>query len=95
MRFKIEISGKEIYHFFFVLLCIRGQIPSTSPPGAYIRVGDLTEGFLRYDFGELIFGGAYFRNFTVLGALKRFRSSSFLGRIMLMLVVVIYLVFVT
>ena len=50
---------------------------------------------MRYDFGELIFGGSYFRNFTVLGALKRFRSSSFLGRIMLMLVVVIYLVFVT
>ena len=23
------------------------------------------EGFLRYRFGELIFGGAYFRNFTV------------------------------
>ena len=27
--------------------------------GAYIRRGDLTEGFLRYDFGGLIFGGAY------------------------------------
>ena len=27
--------------------------------------GDLTEGFLRYKFGGLIFGGAYFRNFTV------------------------------
>ena len=26
---------------------------------AYIRRGDLTEGFLRYDFGGLIFGGAY------------------------------------
>ena len=32
----------------------------------YIRRGDLTEGFLRYDFEGLIFGGAYFRNFTVL-----------------------------
>ena len=84
---------REIYHFFFVLLCIRAEIPSTSPPGAYIRRGDLTEGFLRYDFGGLIYGGAYFRNFTVLGALKRFRSSSFLG--MLMLVVVMFLVFVT
>ena len=55
----LACSGKEIYHFFFFLLCIRGQIPSTSPPGAYIRRGDLTEGFLRYDFGGLIFGGAY------------------------------------
>ena len=28
--------------------------------GAYIRRGDLTEGFLRCDFGGLIYGGAYF-----------------------------------
>ena len=47
-------SGKEIYHFCFVLLCIRGQIPSTSPPGAYFRRGDLTEGFF-----ALRFWGAY------------------------------------
>ena len=56
---RLACSGKEIYHFRLVLLCIRGQIPSTSPRGAYIRRGDLTEGFLRYDFGGLIFGGAY------------------------------------
>ena len=61
----LPCSGREIYHFCFALLYIRGQIPSTSPPGAYIRRGDLTEGFLRSDFGGLIFGGAYFRNFTV------------------------------
>ena len=30
-----------------------------NPPGAYIWRGDLTEGFLRYEFGGLIFGGAY------------------------------------
>ena len=55
----LACSGKEIYHFCFVLLCIRGQLPSTSHPGAYIWRGDLTEGFLRYRFGGLIFGGAY------------------------------------
>ena len=38
---------------------MRGQIPITSPRGAYIRRGDLTEGFLRYDFGGFIFGGAH------------------------------------
>ena len=27
--------------------------------GGYIWRGDLTEGFLRYEFGGLIFGGAY------------------------------------
>ena len=56
---KLACSGMEIYHFCFVLLCIRGQIPSTSPPEDYIRRSDLTEGFLCYDFGGLIFGGAY------------------------------------
>ena len=55
----LACSGKEIYHFCFVLLCIRGQIPSPSPPGTYIRRGDLMEGFLLYEFGGLIFGGAY------------------------------------
>ena len=40
-------------------------ISKYKPPGAYIRRGDLTEGFLRYEFGGLIHGGAYFRNFTV------------------------------
>ena len=47
----LACSGKEIYHFL--------------PQGAYIWRGDLTEGFLCYDFGGLIHGGAYFRNFTV------------------------------
>ena len=42
-----------------------GNFPNTNPRGAYIRKGDLTEGFLRYRFGGLIFGGRYFRNFTV------------------------------
>ena len=55
----LACSGKEIYHFCFVLLCIRGQIPSTSPPGAYIRRGDLTEGFFALRSWGLIFGAAY------------------------------------
>ena len=54
----IAYHWKEIYHFCFVLFCIRGQLPSTSPQGAYIRRGDLTEGFLHYEFGGLIFGEA-------------------------------------
>ena len=35
----LACSGKKIYHFCFVLLCIRGQIPSTSPPGGLIFGG--------------------------------------------------------
>ena len=44
-------------------------------PGAYIWRGDLTEDFFRYRFGGLIFGGAYFRNFTV--SLKRLNKILF------------------
>ena len=54
--------------FYFVF---EGNFPSTSPRGAYIWRGDLTEGFLRYRFGVTIFGGAYFRNFTVIRAPAR------------------------
>ena len=59
----LACSGKEIYHFCFVLLCIlRGQIPSTSPPppGAYIRRGDLTEGFCVTILGGLDLEGPIF-----------------------------------
>ena len=48
--------------FYFVF---EGKFQVQAPRGAYIRRGDLKEGFLCYDFGALIFGGAYFRNFTV------------------------------
>ena len=54
----LACSGKEIYHFCF---------SKYKPPGgggAYVRRGDLTEGFLHYDFVGLT-RGAYFRNFTV------------------------------
>ena len=32
---------------------------------AYIRKDDLMGGFLHYEFGGLVFGGAYFRTFWV------------------------------
>ena len=72
---ELACSGKEIYHFCFVLLCIRGQISSTSPPGAYIRRGDLTEGFCVAILWGLylegfIHGGAYFRNFGMISSRK-------------------------
>ena len=46
------------------LLCFTLHLRAISkckppPGGAYIWRGDLTEGLLRYEFGELIFGGAY------------------------------------
>ena len=70
MRLKIDwaslIVGSKFTVFALFYFVFEGNFPSTSPRGAYIWRGDLTEGFLRYRFGGLIFGGAYFRNFTVV-----------------------------
>ena len=54
------------------------QIPSTSPQGDYIRRGHLTEGFLRYDFGGLIFGAAY----TWRGLFSEFYGTFIIGKSM-------------
>ena len=69
MPFKIDraslIVGSKFTIFALFYFVFEGNFPSTSPRGAYIWRGDLTEGFLRYRIGGLLFGGAYFRNFTV------------------------------
>ena len=70
LRFKIDwaslIVGSKFTVFALFYFVFEGNFPSSSPRGAYIWRGDLTEGFLRCRFGGLIYGGAYFRNFTVL-----------------------------
>ena len=62
MRFKIDcailIVGSKFTILALFYFVFEGNFPSTSPRGAYIWRGDLTEGFLRYKFGGLIFGGA-------------------------------------
>ena len=66
LHFKIDwaslIVGSKFTVFALFYFVFEGNFPSTSPWGAYIWRGDLTEGFSRY---RLIHGGAYFRNFTV------------------------------
>ena len=63
LRFKIDwaslIVGSEFTVFALFYFVFEGNFPSTSPQGAYIWRGDLKEGFLRYKFGGLIFGGDY------------------------------------
>ena len=65
----LAYSWKEIKRFCFVLLCIWGQFSKYKTPGGlYWGGGDFTEGFYARSLGELIHGGAYFRNFTVVSA---------------------------
>ena len=69
-----HILGRKFPVFLcFALLYLRA-ISKYKPRGAYIWRGDLTEGFLRYQIGELTFegayhGGAHFRNFRVFSDL--------------------------
>ena len=64
LRFNIDwashLVGSKFSVFALFYLVFEGNFPSTSPRAAYIWRGDLTDGFLRYRFGGLIFGGAYF-----------------------------------
>ena len=69
MRFKIDwaslIVGRKFTVFALFYFVFEGNFQVQAPGEAYIWRGDLTEGFLRYEFRGLIFGGAYFRNSTI------------------------------
>ena len=60
LRFKIDwaIVGRKFTVFPCFTLYLRAN-SKYKPQGAYIWRSDFTEGFLRYEFGEFIFGGAY------------------------------------
>ena len=70
MHFKIDraflIVGKKFTVVSLFCFVFEGNFQVQAPGEAYIQRGDLTEGFLCYKFGGLIFGGAYFQNFTVV-----------------------------
>ena len=70
------IVGSKFTVFTLFYFVFEGNFPSTSPWGAYIWRGDLTEGFLRYRFGGLIHGGAYFGILRYLSS-KKILSSRF------------------
>ena len=66
----LAYSWKVFYRFCFVLLCIWGQIPSTSLPGGLYLTGPFKGGFFVMSLGGLyleglIHGGVYFWNFPV------------------------------
>ena len=75
LRFKIDwaslIVGRKFTIFALFYFVFEGNFQAQAQGrgrgrGAYIWRGNLTEGFLRYEFGGLIHGGAYFRIFTVI-----------------------------
>ena len=63
LRFKIDwpslMVGRKFTLFALFYFVFEGNFRVQAPRGAYIWRGDLTEGFLRYEFGGLIFGGAF------------------------------------
>ena len=76
-RASLQLEGnvRGIALFLLCFILYLRAITKYRLPRAYIRRGDLTKGFLRYDFDGLIFGGAYFRNFMVIIWRRDFRRS--------------------
>ena len=68
MRFKIDLAslivGRKVTIFALFFFVFEGNFQVQAPGGGggpYIWRGDLMEGFLHYEFGGLIFRGAYTR----------------------------------
>ena len=63
MRFKIDwaslIVGSKVNVFALFYIVLEGNF-KYKPPGAYFWRGDLTKGFLRYEFGGLYLEGLIF-----------------------------------
>ena len=75
LRLKIDwaslIVGRKftVFALFYFVFESNFQVQPQGGGGGYIWRGNLTEGFLHYEFGALIFGGAYFWKFTVCWSL--------------------------
>ena len=62
---EIANSWKEIYRLALFYFVFEGKFQVQAPGGLYLE-GRFNGGFLRYEFGGLIFRGVYFRNSTVV-----------------------------
>ena len=62
--------GRKFAIFALFYFVFESKFQVQAPRGAYIQRGDLTEGFLRYDSGGLIFGGAYTWKGLIFGILR-------------------------
>ena len=74
MRFKINwaslIVGSKCTIFALLYFVFEGNFPSTSPQGAYIWRGDLTEGFLRYRIGGVYIWRGLYMEALIFGILR-------------------------
>ena len=83
MHFRIDwavaslINERKFTIFSLFYFVFEGNFRVHPPRGAYIWRDDLTEGFLRYEFGGLIFGGAYMG--LIFGILQYFISNVLSG----------------
>ena len=86
MRFKIDwaslIVGRKFIVFALFYFVFKGNFQVQAPRG-HIWRGDLMVGFLRYEFGGFIFGGAYSQNFTVCQYLQGFYNYKKINNIFL------------
>ena len=74
MRFKIDwashIVGSKFTVFALLYFVFEGNFPSTSPRGAYVWRGDLTEGFFALRvWGAYIWRGLYMEG-LIFGILR-------------------------
>ena len=74
MRLKIDWASPKVGSKFTIIalfyFVFEGNFSSTSPRGAYIWRGDLTEGFMRYRFGgAYIWRGLYMEG-PIFGILR-------------------------
>ena len=77
LRFKIDwaslIVGRKIIVFTLFYFVFEGNFQVQAPRGAYIWRGDLTKGFLRYEFeGAYIWRGLYMEG-LIFGILRYHR----------------------
>ena len=73
-------SWKDIYRFSLFHFVFEGNFQVQTPGRPYIWRGDLTEGFLRYEFGGLVFGGAYtWRGYGIVKTLGLVRLTPILS----------------
>ena len=74
MRFKIDWASLIVGRKFTVLalfyFVFEGNFQGQAPPGAYIWRGDLTEGFLRYEFGGAYIWRGFYMKGLIFGILR-------------------------